>query len=114
MALNFQRTATECNCSRILSGSDRGCGRRHVGPVVTGRLAQTRSDHLKENSHAPPTVKDQSPPRRVTNPGPRPSDPIWRTLTANQRQVLLHALSRLLVRRLPAAPDGKEVRDERN
>lgn len=32
----------------------------------------------------------------------------------NQRQVLLHALSRLLVRRLPATPDGKEVRDERN
>ena len=59
-------------------------------------------------------VKDQSPPRRVTNPGPRTSDPIWGTLTADQRQVLLHALSRLLVRRLPAAPDGKEVRDERN
>ena len=54
------------------------------------------------------------PPRRVTNPGPPPSDPIWGTLTADQRQVLLHALSRLLVRRLPAAPDGKEVRDERN
>ncbi len=55
------------------------------------------------------------PPRtRVTPPGRRPSDPIWRTLTPDQRQILLHALSRLLVRRLPAALDAKEVRDERN
>jgi hypothetical protein len=50
----------------------------------------------------------------VTPPGPRPSDPIWRTLTPDQRQVLLHALGRLLARRLPAAPDAKEVRDEHN
>jgi hypothetical protein len=49
----------------------------------------------------------------VTNPGLRTSDPIWGSLSLNQRQVLLHALSRLLVRRLPAA-DGKEVRDERS
>ncbi len=47
-------------------------------------------------------------------PGRRPSDPIWQTLTADQRQILLRALSRLLARRLPAAPDAKEVRDERN
>jgi hypothetical protein len=50
----------------------------------------------------------------VTPPGPRPSAPIWPTLTAEQRQILLHALGRLLARRLPAAPDAKEVRDERN
>ena len=56
----------------------------------------------------------QSPPRRVTPPGPCPSDPIWRTLTPDQRQVLLHALGRLLARRLPATTDAKEVRDERN
>ena len=54
------------------------------------------------------------PPRRVTPPGPRPSVPIWPTLTTDQRQILLHALGRLLARRLPAAPDAKEVRDERN
>jgi hypothetical protein len=54
------------------------------------------------------------PPRRVTPPGPYPGDPIWRTLTPDQRQLLLHALSRLLARRLPTAPDDKEVRDERN
>jgi hypothetical protein len=52
------------------------------------------------------------PPRRVTIPGPHASDPIWGTLSADQRQILLHALSRLLVRRLPAAPDDKEVRDD--
>jgi hypothetical protein len=50
----------------------------------------------------------------VTPPGRRPSDPIWQTLTPDQRQILLHALSRLLARRLPAALDAKEVRDERN
>jgi hypothetical protein len=50
----------------------------------------------------------------VTTPDPRTSDPIWGTLTEDQRQILLHALSRLLVRRLPAAPDGKEVCDEHN
>jgi hypothetical protein len=50
----------------------------------------------------------------VTTPGRRASDPIWRTLSSDQRQVLLHALSRLLARRLPAAPDGKEVRDDHN
>jgi hypothetical protein len=33
-------------------------------------------------------------------------------LSADQRQILLHALSRLLVRRLPAAADDKEVRDD--
>jgi len=38
-----QRSATECNCSRILSGSGRRCGRRHVGPVDAGRLAQTKA-----------------------------------------------------------------------
>lgn len=54
------------------------------------------------------------PPRRVTPPGQHLSDPLWQTLTPDQRRVLLHALSRLLVRRLPAAPDAKEVRDERN
>jgi hypothetical protein len=48
------------------------------------------------------------------NSGPHASDPIWGTLTANQRQVLLHALSRLLVRRLPASEDGKEVRDDQS
>jgi hypothetical protein len=50
----------------------------------------------------------------VTPPGPRPSAPIWPTLTTDQRQILLHTLGRLLARRLPAAPDAKEVRDERN
>jgi hypothetical protein len=50
----------------------------------------------------------------VTNPGPHASDPIWGTLTANQRQILLHALSRLLVRRLPASEDAKEVRDDQS
>jgi hypothetical protein len=50
----------------------------------------------------------------VTNLGPHASDPIWGTLTANQRQVLLNALSRLLVRRLPASEDGKEVRDDQS
>jgi pilus assembly protein CpaC len=38
-----QEPATECNCSRILSGSDRGCGRRRVGPAIAGRLAQTEA-----------------------------------------------------------------------
>ncbi len=50
----------------------------------------------------------------MTPPGPRPSVPIWLTLTTDQQQILLHALSRLLARHLPAAPDAKEVRDERN
>jgi hypothetical protein len=50
----------------------------------------------------------------VTPAGPRPSEPIWPTLNPDQRQVLLRALGRLLARRLPAAPDPKEVRDERN
>jgi hypothetical protein len=50
----------------------------------------------------------------VTNPGLHASDPTWGTLTANQRQVLLHALSRLLVRRLPAFDDGEEVRDDQS
>lgn len=50
----------------------------------------------------------------MTPPGPRPSVPIWPTLTADQRQILLHALGRLLARRLPAAPAAKDVRDERN
>jgi hypothetical protein len=40
----------------------------------------------------------------VTPPGPRPSDPIWPTLTPDQRQVLLHALGRLLAWRLASAP----------
>ncbi len=59
---------------------------------------------------------DQSvpPPRCVTPPGPRPGVSIWPTLTTDQQQILLHALSRLLARRLPVAPDAKEVRDERN
>ena len=59
---------------------------------------------------------DESVPplRRVTPPGPRASVPIWPTLTTDQRQILLHALSRLLARRLPDAPDAQEVRDERN
>jgi hypothetical protein len=35
-------------------------------------------------------------------------------LTTEQQQLLLHALSRLLARRLPAATAAKEVRDERN
>jgi hypothetical protein len=47
------------------------------------------------------------------NPGLPPSDPIWGTLTASQRQILLHALSRLLVRRLPVT-DGKEVLDDQS
>ena len=41
------------------------------------------------------------PPHRLTPPGPRPSDPIWPTLTPDQRQILLHALGRLLARRCP-------------
>jgi hypothetical protein len=49
----------------------------------------------------------------VTNLGLHASDPTWGTLTAIQRQILLHALSRLLVRRLPAS-DGKEVRDDQS
>jgi hypothetical protein len=55
-----------------------------------------------------------SPPRRVAPPGLHPSVPIWPTLTADQQRILLHALGRLLARRLPAAPAAKEVRDERN
>ena len=39
----FQEPATECNYSRILSRSDRGCGRRRVGPAIAGRLAQTEA-----------------------------------------------------------------------
>ena len=35
----------------------------------------------------------------MTPSGPRPSVPIWPTLTTDQRQVLLHALGRLLARR---------------
>jgi hypothetical protein len=50
----------------------------------------------------------------VTPPGPRPSVPIWPPLTTDQQQILLHALGRLLARRLPATTDAKEVRDERN
>jgi hypothetical protein len=56
---------------------------------------------------------EQSPPRRVTKPSLPASDPIWGTLTGNQRQILLHALSRLLVRHLPAS-NGKEVHDDRS
>jgi hypothetical protein len=50
----------------------------------------------------------------VTAAGPRHSEPIWPTLTPDQRQILLRALGRLLTRRLPAAPQTKEVRDERH
>lgn len=60
-----------------------------------------------------PAKTEQSPPRRVTNPGFHASDPTWEKLTANQRQILLQALGRLLVRRLPAS-DGKEVRDDQS
>ncbi len=72
------------------------------------------SDHLKENSDATPTQKISPPPRRVTPPGPPRSDPIWRTLTPDERQILLHALGRLIARRLPVARDVKEVCNERN
>ena len=34
--------------------------------------------------------------------------------THDQRHFLLHVLSRLLARRLPAAPEAKEVRNDRN
>jgi hypothetical protein len=54
------------------------------------------------------------PPRQVTPADPPPSDPIRRTLTPDQRQILLHALGRLLAWRLPVALDAKEVCDERN
>jgi hypothetical protein len=37
-----QEPATEWNCSLVLSGSNRGCGRRHVGPAIAGRPARTR------------------------------------------------------------------------
>jgi hypothetical protein len=50
----------------------------------------------------------------VTPPGLRPSVPIWPTLATDQQQILLPALSRVLARRLPAAPDAEEFRDERN
>jgi hypothetical protein len=89
-------------------------------PVVVASALLSLADWLRRTRSAQgekpcsTDLTDQSPPRRVTPPGPRPSDPIWRTLTADQRQVLLHALGRLLVRRLPDAPDAKEVCDERN
>src|SRR5208337_2864245 len=38
-----QAPATECNGSRILSGSDRECGRRRVDPGIASRLAQTEA-----------------------------------------------------------------------
>ena len=58
-------------------------------------------------------LMDQSP-RALTTPDPLSSEPIWRTLNPDQRQILVHALERLLARRLPATPDAKEVLDERN
>ena len=79
------------------------------------------ADWLRQRTRSPQGDKpcstaltDQFPPRRVTPPGPRPSVPIWPTLTTDQRQVLLHALGRLLARRLPATTDAKEVCDEPN
>ena len=39
----FQRPATECSSTRILFRSDRGCGRRRVGLVITCRLAQANA-----------------------------------------------------------------------
>ena len=79
---------------------------------LAGWLKRKRSPEGEPPCYA--DLKDQSPPRRVTSPGPPPSDPIWRTLTPDQRQILLHALGRLLARRLPVALDAKEVCDERN
>lgn len=58
-------------------------------------------------------MTEQSPPAPGDEPGLHASDSTWGSLTANQRQILLHALSRLLVRRLPAS-DGKEVRDDQS
>jgi hypothetical protein len=66
----------------------------------------------EETSHAPPNRRAGPPSRRVTPSGALRDVPIWPTLTPDRRQVLLRALSRLLARRPPAAPDGKEVRDE--
>ena len=80
-------------------------GRRRVGPFVIGRLACTNKLILWRQ-----TMRRQeaaAPPRRMTFPGPHPSDPIWGPLSADQRQILLPALSRLLVRRLPAASDAQ-------
>jgi hypothetical protein len=81
---------------------------------LAGWLKRKRSPEGEQPCYA--DLKDQSPPppRRVTPPGPPPTDPIWRTLTPDQRQILLHALGRLLARRLPVALDAKEVCDERN
>ncbi len=63
----------------------------------------------------PVNLKDQSPPAPLNRPPARhPNNPIWRNLTADQRHFLLHVLSRLLARRLPAAPEAKEVRNDRN
>jgi hypothetical protein len=50
----------------------------------------------------------------VTPADPTLGDPIWRTVTLDQRQILLHALGRLIARRLPGALDAKEVCDEQN
>jgi hypothetical protein len=82
-------------------------------PCCHWPTGSVEDDHLQESTHASPPRRSSPPPRRVTNPGLPTSDPIWGTLTANQRQLLLHALSRLLVRRLPAS-DGKEVRDDQS
>jgi hypothetical protein len=88
-----QEPATECNCSRILSGSDRGCGRRRVGPAIAGWLKRKRSpegeppcyDELKDQS--PPAPSDTSRttserpdladthPRPAADPPPRPRPP---------------------------------------
>ncbi len=38
---SVQKPATECNCSLIPSRSDRGCGRRRVGPGIARRLVQS-------------------------------------------------------------------------
>jgi len=67
---------------------------------------------LTEESHASPHPLLGTPPRRETEPLSFSDDPVWRTLTPDQRQHLLQTLSRLVVRRLPAHADVEEVRDE--
>ncbi len=52
------------------------------------------------------------PPRR-TPAAPLPG-PIWQTLTDEQRQKILWALTGILLKRLDAPPDRKEVRNERS
>lgn len=54
------------------------------------------------------------PLRRETLTADQPRQPTWQNLNQDQRQLLLHALSRLLARHLPALVANEEVHNDRH